>query len=64
MFVHASPQVSFSGDFLGLNLDVWDWKNKHLAGEVLQKLAFAEVGFLMIPGSIFRDFEGLWDLFS
>ena len=37
------------------NLDVWDWKTKHLARKVLQKSAFAEIGFLMIPGSIFHD---------
>ena len=32
--------------------------------EVLQKAAFAEIGFLLIPVSIFHDFEGLWDQFS
>ena len=42
--------------FLGLNLGVWDWKNKHLAWKVLQKSIFAEIGFLVIPGSIFHDF--------
>ena len=43
-------------DFWGLNLGVWDWKIKHLAREVLQKSTFVEIGFLMIPGSIFHDF--------
>ena len=32
-------------------------KTKHFAKDVLQKLIFAEVGILMIPGSIFHDFE-------
>jgi hypothetical protein len=41
---------------VGLNLGVWDWKTKHLARDVLQKPAFAEIGFLMIPGSFFCDF--------
>ena len=41
---------------LSLNLGVWDWKNKHLAWKVLQKSTFVEIGFLMIPGSIFHDF--------
>ena len=41
---------------LGLNLGVWDWKNTHLAWKVLQKSTFAEIGFLVIPGSIFHDF--------
>ena len=45
----------FSDDFLGVNLDVWDWKTKHLALEVLRKATFAEIGFLMIPGPIFHD---------
>ena len=44
---------------LGLNLGVWDWKTKHLAREVLQKSTFAEIGFLVIPGSIFHDFVAL-----
>ena len=39
-------------------------KTKHLAREVLQKPAFAEIGFLMIPGSIFCDFGWVWDQFS
>ena len=34
--------------FLGLNLGVWDLKNKHLAWKVLQKSTFVEIGFLMI----------------
>ena len=42
--------------FFGLNFGVWDWKNMHLAWKVLQKSTFAEIGFLMIPGSIFHDF--------
>ena len=49
---------------LGLILGVWDCKNKHLAREVLQKSTFAEIGFLMIPGSIFHDFGWPWDQFS
>ena len=49
---------------LGLDLDVWDWKTKHLARDVLQKSTSAEVGFLMIPGSIFHDVEWFWDQFS
>ena len=49
---------------LGLNFGVWDWKNKHLARELLQKSTFAEIGFLMIPGSISHDFGKPWDLFS
>ena len=40
---------------LGLNSGVQDWKNKHLAWKLLQKSTFAEIGFLMIPGSIFHD---------
>ena len=47
---------------LGLILGVWDCKNKHLATEVLQKSTFAEIGFLMIPGSIFHDFDWSWDI--
>ena len=50
--------------FLGLNLGVWDCKNKDLAREVLQKSTFAEIGFLIIPGSIFHDFGWPWDQFS
>ena len=42
--------------FLGLNSGVWDWKSMHLAWKVLQKSTFAEIGFLVIPGSIFHDF--------
>ena len=42
--------------FLVLNFGVWDWKIKHLGREVLQKSTFVEIGFLMIPGSIFHDF--------
>ena len=42
--------------FLDLNLGVWDWKNSYLAWKVLQKSTFVEIGFLMIPGSIFHDF--------
>ena len=49
--------------FLGLNLGVWDWKNKHLAWKVLQKSTFAEIGFLIIAGSIFHglgtNFHGI-----
>ena len=43
--------------FFGLNLGVWDWKNKHLAWKVLQKSTSVEIGFLMISGSIFHDFR-------
>ena len=50
--------------FLGLNLGVWDWKNKNLAWKVLQKSTFAEIGFLVIPGSFFHDFGWPWDQFS
>ena len=50
--------------FVGLNLGVWDCKNKHLARDVLQKSTFAEIGFLMIPGSIFHDFGWPLDQFS
>ena len=46
---------------LSLNLGVWDWKNKHLAWKVLQKSTFAEIGFLVIPGSFFHDFRWPWD---
>ena len=38
---------------LNLNLDVWDWRTKNLAPEVLQKSIFAGIGFLVIPGMIF-----------
>ena len=41
---------------MGLNLGVRDCKNKHLAREVLQKSTFAEIGFLVIPVSIFHVF--------
>ena len=41
---------------LSLTLGVWDWKNKHLAWKVLQKSTFAEIGFLVIPGSNCHDF--------
>ena len=40
-----------------MNADVQDWKTKHFANEVLQKLIFAEVRILMLPESIFYDFE-------
>ena len=49
---------------MGLNLVVWDCKNKHLAREVLQKSTFAEIGFGMIPGSNFHDFGWPWDQFA
>ena len=49
---------------LSLNLGVWDCKNKDLAWKVLQKSIFAEIGFLVIPGSIFHDFRWPWDQFS
>ena len=50
----------FPDDFWGLNLDVWVSKTKHLAGEVLQKSAFAEIGNLMILGATFHDFGWPW----
>ena len=50
--------------FLGLNLGVRVCKNKHLAWKVLQKSTFAEIGFLVIPGSFFHDFGWPWDQFS
>ena len=50
--------------FLGLNLGVRACKNKHLAWKVLQKSTFAEIGFLVIPGSFFHDFRWPWDQFS
>ena len=49
--------------FLGLNLHLWDWKTKHWAWDVLEKLTFTEVGILMILGSIFYDFECPWEQF-
>ena len=39
-------------------------KTKYFAREVMQKSTFAEVGILMIPGSIFHDFGWRWDEFS
>ena len=45
--------------FFGLDLDVWDWKTKYLARGISQKSTFAEVVFLMIPGSIFMISNGL-----
>ena len=63
VFCNACLQVSFS-DALDLDLDSWDWKTKNLATEVLQKSTFAEVGFLMMPGSVFHDFGLPWDQFS
>ena len=56
MTFHIYFQVTFSDDVGGLNLGVWDRKIKHLAMKVLQKATFAEIGFLMFPGSIFHDF--------
>ena len=50
--------------FWGLNLGVWDRKIKHLTRKVLQKSTFAEIGFLMFPGSIFHDFGKARDQFS
>ena len=41
---------------LGSASGVWDRKIKHLARKVLQKSTFAEIGFLMFPGSTFHDF--------
>ena len=63
MFAHACLPVFFFWWFWVLSLDVWDWKNKNLAREVLQKSTFAEIGFLMIPGPIFHDFGWPWDQF-
>ena len=42
-----------------MHVDVWNWKTKYFAKEVLQKATFAEIRFLMIPRSIFHDFGGL-----
>ena len=57
----------FSGFFfqcvLGLNLDVWDWKNKNWAMGVLQKSISVKIGFLRIPGFIFSDFGWPWEQF-
>ena len=47
-----------------MNSGVRVCKNKHLAWNVLQKSTFAEIGFLVIPGSIFHDFGWPWDQFS
>ena len=63
IFLHIYFQVAFSDDFLGLDVGVQDCKNNHLAWKVLQKSTFAEIGFLMIPGSIFHDFGSPWDQF-
>ena len=43
-------------DFLGLNLDVWVSRSKHLARDSWQKPTFAEVWILMISGSVFDAF--------
>ena len=43
--------------------DVWDWKAKRLALDVLQKATFVEIGILIIPGPIFYDFGWTWDQF-
>ena len=53
-FCHSCSRFLFLV-FLGLDLDVWDWKTKHSACEELQTLNFAEAGILVIPGSIFHD---------
>ena len=63
IFSYLFPACFFCW-FLGLNFGVWDWKNMHLAWEVLQKSTLAEIGFIMIPGPIFHDFGWLWDEFS
>ena len=63
MFSYLFPGCFFCW-FLGLNFGVWDWKNMHLAWKVLQKSTFAEIGFLVIPGSFFHDFGWPWDQFS
>ena len=55
-FLQSYFQVAFPDDFFGLNLSVRVYKNKHLAWKVLQKSIFAEIGFLIFPGSIFHDF--------
>ena len=46
------------------DLSVRVYKNKNLAWKVFQKSTFAEIGFLMIQGSIFHDFGWPWDQFS
>ena len=63
IFSHLFPGYFFWW-FWGLNLGVWDRKTKHFARKVLQKSTFAEIGFLMFPGSIFHDFGLPWDQFS
>ena len=50
--------------FFGSGFGYLGLENQALAREVLQKSTFAEVVFLIIPGSIFHDFEGPWDQFS
>ena len=55
VFSYLFPACFFCW-FLGLNLGVRACKNKHLAWKVLQKSTFAEIGFLVIPGSIFHNF--------
>ena len=40
----------------GSKLGCLGLENMHLAWEVLQKSTSVEIGFLMIPGSIFHDF--------
>ena len=62
-FVFIYFQVDFSDDFW-----VWIWvsstEKPSMAREVLQKSTFADIGFLMIPGSIFHDLLWPWDRFS
>ena len=64
VFVHSCFHVSFSGDFLGLDMDVWDWKTMRLVRDVLQKPTFGKMGFLMNLGSTFYDYGWPWKQFS
>ena len=56
VFVLACFQVSFSDVFLGLDMDVWNWKTKRLARDVFQKSTFREVEILMMLWYTFHDF--------
>ena len=43
---------------------VWGWNTKHVAWEMLQKSFFAELGFLMVPGSVSHEHECPGDQWS
>lgn len=49
---------------VGLNLDVWDWKCKHVATDVLHKSTFVEMSFIIILGSMFAGFRVAVEPFS